>query len=128
MGWGKSPGASEWFQVGASAVLVDGYTGRQNTVPIIDTQGLRSPIELLFPEYNDVVMPAPGTGLFETGPLAGFHLAFIAAWKANKEYALNGQKCQPDATVLQHCILVWNRAHVSSSTTLLSPSTAMYQR
>jgi hypothetical protein len=125
-GWRKFPSAPEWFTNGSMTILQDGYTGANNTLPInlnlwtAKGDPSNSPIGVLFPDYNHVVGPAPAD-------LANFHTAFIAAWKANKEYALNGQKPQDDAVVLQHCILVWNRAHLASSTTNLNPMTASYE-
>jgi hypothetical protein len=120
-GWRKFPSTPEWFAVNGSATLMDGWTGDANTLPIHHAN-LR-PIDVLFPEYAVVDYLIDLQSL----ALTGFHGAFVAAWKANKEFALNGQKVPTDATVLQHCILVWNRAHDNSSTTQLSSSTSGYE-
>ncbi len=40
-----------------------------------------------------------------------FSRAYFTAWKANKEYWLNGRKGGTDAQVLEHAVRVWNRAH-----------------
>jgi hypothetical protein len=73
------------------------------------------PIDLAFPNYHNVVEvvmqgTTPGT------PISDFHHAFIAAWLANQEFALNGLKPLPDYQVLQHVLRAWNRAHSPAST------------
>lgn len=45
-----------------------------------------------------------------------FWQAFLTAWKANQEFALNGLKPQSDAQVLIALARVWNRSHSSSLT------------
>jgi uncharacterized membrane protein len=40
-----------------------------------------------------------------------FIKAYFNAWKSNKEYLLNGWKCQPDEQVLLHTVRMWNKAH-----------------
>lgn len=44
-----------------------------------------------------------------------FQRGFIQAWKANREFQLNGLKSQPDWQVLMTYILAWNRAHFATS-------------
>jgi hypothetical protein len=125
-GWRSFPTSPEWFTNGSLATLTDGYTGAKNTLPInlnlftVKGNPNTSPIEVLFPEYNALMGGVPPE-------LTDFHATFVAAWKANKEFALNGQKPQDDAIVLQHCVLVWNRAHSSSSTVSLTPLTPGYE-
>lgn len=126
-GWRPFPTGKDWFTLGATATLVDGLTGEVNaavdstTRSFFATSPLYRPIDILFPNYASLEQTPPAV-------LADFHKAFFSAWKANQEYALNGQKAQSDAVVLQHTILVWNRAHASSSTTLLSRGTSMYEQ
>lgn len=122
-GWRPFPTDSAWFTQGATAILKDGYTG-ETTAVVYGQENTNPnfpwPIQQLFPEYMSVVYVVPSAALFP------FHSAFVAAWKANKEYALNGQKCQDDETVLQHTVLLWNRAHSNSSTVMLGPTTPGY--
>jgi hypothetical protein len=40
-----------------------------------------------------------------------FNAAFFNAWRANKEFELNGLKSQPDWHVLKTLVKAWNRAH-----------------
>jgi hypothetical protein len=47
--------------------------------------------------------------------LSDFADAFTQAWIANKEYALNGLKVQPDWQVLRTLLGIWNRAHDGST-------------
>lgn len=48
--------------------------------------------------------------------VADFHRAFLAAWKLNQEYALNGLTPQPDWNVLYHALNLWNTAHSNATT------------
>ena len=129
-GWRSFPTPAanpEWFSPTGTAYLKDGYTGQINTLAITSASsqeylGVQTgnpnftmPIEILFPEYGQLTAT-----LSVPLELLPFHAAFVAAWKANKEFTLNGQKAQDDAVVLQHCIRVWNKSHSGSSTFALS--------
>jgi hypothetical protein len=54
--------------------------------------------------------------------LAKFQQAFFAAWKANREWGLNGLPQRPDVAVLQQTLVLWNNAHGSSQTVTIKPS------
>lgn len=54
-----------------------------------------------------------------------FHAAYLAAWKLNQEYLLNGLNAQDDQTVLIHALRNWNRAHHPSSTYVLTANSPM---
>jgi hypothetical protein len=54
--------------------------------------------------------------------LAAFQIAFFAAWKANREYGLNGLVQRPDWEVLQQTLILWNNAHSSSQKITIQPS------
>lgn len=72
-----------------------------------------APIDLAFPQFYrmrcDLARPWPPA-------LADFYKGFVAAWKANAEYTLNGLKAQPDWKVLATYVRIWNAAHDDSST------------
>lgn len=54
----------------------------------------------------------PSTNLVEVVPaLQKFQQAFWAAWKANREYELNGLARQSDWQVLHQVVVRWNMAH-----------------
>ena len=53
--------------------------------------------------------------------LQDFFLAFIQAWKANQEYALNGLNSAADWQVLIHAVNLWNRAHDGSQSVEMEP-------
>ena len=55
---------------------------------------------------------------------AQFQRAFFNAWKANREFGLNGISQRADYEVLQQLVILWNNAHSSSQTYTLSPSYA----
>jgi len=59
-------------------------------------------------------------------PVRDFHQAFLAAWKLNMEYTLNGLNVQPDWAVLVHALRLWNQAHDGSSKFELSPITSSF--
>jgi len=46
--------------------------------------------------------------------LGDLQRAYLTAWKANAERAMNGQKAAPDEAVLAHVLRVWNYAHASA--------------
>jgi len=50
-------------------------------------------------------------GLERTLALVGFGQAFLGAWKANAEYALNGLQAAADWQVLVQTVRAWNMAH-----------------
>lgn len=97
------------------------------------------PIDAAFSVYHELeceiasAKQTIGWGAGAIGPdavmYAQFQLAFIAAWKSNQEYALNGLKAQPDWLVLLHTARLWNRAHapgqgvnITASSTTSDPS------
>jgi hypothetical protein len=45
-----------------------------------------------------------------------FQRGFVRAWKANREFQLNGLRPLPDWHVLMTFILAWNRSHFATST------------
>lgn len=121
--WRTFPTSSEWYTVGATAVLKDPITGQVNMTLDGSGQGQgvfasqpERPIDMIFPQFAELGQPAPSV-------LSGFHAAFVAAWKANQEYALNGLKVQDDAQVLLHMVRVWNRSHSQGTPFELSSST-----
>jgi hypothetical protein len=66
-------------------------------------------IDNAFPDYHYLACQTVPKGL------EAFAQAFTQAWIANKEYALNGLKVQPDWQVLRTLLGIWNRAHNGSS-------------
>jgi len=46
--------------------------------------------------------------------VAAFHSAFVAGYKLNQEYPLNGLQPQPDWQVLLHTLRLWNKAHLNT--------------
>jgi hypothetical protein len=54
--------------------------------------------------------------------MANFQLAYFAAWKANREYGLNGLQQRSDGAVLAQLVQTWNRGHNGAPVTI-SPST-----
>ena len=123
LAWRHFPTSPEWYTVGATATLRDPITGQANMTldgssvgqGIFSSQSQR-PIDMIFPQYAELEQPAPS-------PITDFHAAFVAAWKANQEYALNGLKVQDDSQVLFHMVRVWNRAHSQGTPFELSSST-----
>ena len=77
-------------------------------------------IDLAFSDYRYLECEQ---NLLSTNPfyidnpsLADFMRSFFAAWKANKEYALNGIIPQPTEQVLLHALRLWNNGHDNSLT------------
>lgn len=79
-----------------------------------------TPMSSLFPEWwaaNLSMMP--GVRSFQgatldaekLNALQNFTHAFFQAWKANKEWWLNGRQGGADLDVLAHLITLWNRSH-----------------
>lgn len=78
------------------------------------------PIDLVFPQFRQMECNvAQGD---PNDPLTGFYKAFMAAWKMNAAYALNGLKPQDDVQVFLHTLNMWNRAHDEGSTETIMPS------
>jgi hypothetical protein len=122
LAWRPFPTGSEWYTVGATAFLRDQITGQTNME--VDGAGLgqgifasqaHRPIDMIFPQYAELEQAPPSI-------LAAFHAAFVAAWKANQEYAINGLKVQDDSAVLFHMVRVWNRSHSQGTPFELSSS------
>ena len=77
--------------------------------------------------------PAAGgtvQGLFGTPPqnygpdqvaFARFVRAYMTAWMANQEYALNGLTAQDDGIVLTQLVQFWNAAHETGDTFAIAP-------
>jgi hypothetical protein len=68
-------------------------------------------IDLAFPEYRFLECEQQLVARGKATPHNRFAKAFFAAWKANKEFALNGLNPQTDGTVLAHALRIYNRAH-----------------
>lgn len=49
-----------------------------------------------------------------------FQKTFYSAWKANKEYELNGLQSQPDYIVLLHVLRIWNATHAYGTITYIT--------
>jgi hypothetical protein len=56
--------------------------------------------------------------------LQDFTKAYVAAWKANASYVLNGLAAQPDYVVLAHLLRMWNKSHVGPTWSLLPSNTS----
>lgn len=77
-------------------------------------------IDATFPDYaaieNFVNRTAIGIALnVNTRPLSPFIPFLFSAWKANKEYALNGLQPRENYEVLVQAVRFWNRAHAATS-------------
>ena len=79
------------------------------------------PIDNAFPAFFEIESLKKMLDTSSTDIYAQFYYAFIAAWRANAEFALNGLQPQPDENVLVHTLRVWNTAHDSSATQPLNP-------
>jgi hypothetical protein len=107
-----------WPAQGAAGSLLVPGSGA-NAAPILPGIGYA------LPDFFDLTL---GTGIFlvmhpEWQWFHDFHLAFLSAWKANKEFAFNGLKVQPDWQVLLHVANLWNRAHDGTTFVDLGPPT-----
>jgi len=73
-----------------------------------------TPILSAFPEYVLVMQYAPTMAMTseQSSAVKNFNSAFVQAWKANKEFWLNGRSGADDPTVLTHAAEIWNRAHL----------------
>lgn len=100
-------------------------------------------IDSAFPDYTHVSMltstppttlAVPGTSFVipvsmlpeDLQTLYEFERAYFTAWKANKEYWLNGRKGGTDAQVLEQAVRIWNRAHLPGKGTDVYPDGPMY--
>jgi hypothetical protein len=127
--WRRFPNATKssdapWFQPGSIAGfnwLGDDW-GACVFSPLQVTTTVR-PIDVLFengsPVYAQLeadnflvwaVIMAGGNAEIYTA-LVGLYNAFLAAWKSNREYGLNGLQRQSDAQVLAQVVSFWNAAH-----------------
>jgi len=112
-GWFEPFGAPSVFWPPAAPIYWSAWTNKSV---------FARPIDVAFPEYRQLECELansyalPGISLKDIGFLRGaaviaFLSAFFAAWRMNKEYALNGLKPREDWEVLLHTLRVWNRAH-----------------
>jgi hypothetical protein len=125
--WRRFPNANKssdaaWFEPGSIAPF-DWYgdkwaacIGPFRPVPV-------RPIDMLFengaPVYAQLegdnfllwafAMSAGSSDVYTA--LVGLYNAFLAAWKSNREYGLNGLQRQSDAQVLAQTVAFWNAAH-----------------
>jgi hypothetical protein len=104
------------------------------------TGSVLRPIDAAFPQYHqlecDVAVATPYANLPDSGGtlngqavtpdqimFARFILAYFGAWKANAEFALNGD--QPtygdDSGVLSHVLTFWNNSHQPGATNVITP-------
>lgn len=128
----SNPNDAQWFTHGSSltSLGVSNWNGLSISIPgyALETA---APIYTVFPLLAQVV----GTGNFlqqaeyNALPVAvqSFHQSFIAAWKLNQEYALNGLNVQPDWAVLVHALRLWNRAHQPGTPYALEDSGVLYE-
>jgi len=65
-------------------------------------------IDVAFPSYRHLECEQQK---LLPGVVGEFQKAFFAAWKANKEYSINGLKAVDDWQVFLHTVRLWNRAH-----------------
>lgn len=128
-GWRKFPTDASWFVPGGMAQIKDNITGKPNAT-ILGAKATpwgpaTRPIDVLFPDYAVVTAPVPSNvAIFGYGP---FHNAFISAWKANQEYAINGLKPQDDTSVLLHLLRIWNRAHTPGAGFYLNSAAPVFE-
>jgi len=117
----NDPNDAGWFQPRASLPWGPfNWKGATWGAPLSDQwhQGWRL-VDYAFGVYHHLECEmAANAGGTSAWPL--FSQSFIAAWKLNAEYALNGLRPQPDWAVLVHAARVWNRAHDASSVLGLS--------
>lgn len=109
--WRKFPDPNNaadaaWFSLDQGVEIGQWQGARWNNPPVAlgSAVGVR-PIDSAFDVYRQFECE------IARRPDDEFLAAFFSAWKANKEYALNGLKAQPDWQVLLHLIRVWNFAH-----------------
>ena len=77
-------------------------------------------INRAFPDYASLVCNLNNPDY--DPQMAAFYRAFVAAWKLNKEYALNGLKLPAaDWQVLQHTVRLWNMANGHSAYRIIQP-------
>lgn len=117
----NNPADAAWFQIGQLAIPGDtsrtngfewqdafwnlGYSRSYNTAWYPANTNLR-PIDAAFPEYRYLECE------LSQSAISDFQRAFFTAWKANREYALNGLQPQRDAAVLVHVLNLWNASHL----------------
>ena len=128
-----SPGSPSWRSFPEPAVKADAAwfgTGQSTGGVFFDWQGAhwvvaqtfgtnQRPIDAMFPEYARLYQES-------TGSASDFQKAFFTAWKANKQYWINGRKGASDAQVLIQTLRLWNRAHMSTSSLSLASGNASY--
>lgn len=78
------------------------------------------PIDNAFGQYG-LIPPLEQNITTQAPELAGLVAAFVAAWYANAEYALNGWQPKADSDVLAHTVRLWNAAHEANPYKLLAP-------
>jgi len=81
-------------------------------------------IDAVFPEFRQLECEA--ATLYGSAPQEQFLAAFYGAWKANKEYALNGLNAAPDWQVLINTVRMWNLAHEDGAGYSFYPADPQY--
>ena len=94
------PGVGPW----KNAVWSTGHTGDD---PPNWAQTDKRAIDAAFPVFRYLECEMSQSGVTD------FQKAFFAAWKANKEYELNGLVSQPDYIVFLHLVRLWNQSHAN---------------
>jgi hypothetical protein len=142
-GWNTPSNLGNWFSIPAASGDLrmgagwwkDGFFGIRgpgqpqtydSTQPAANVAwGGTRPIDVAFPDYGKLI-DANNTGdnpflvmdllgIPHNGPTGSdFGSAYIAAWKANAEYALNGLKSKSSSEVLLNFLRVWNGTHATS--------------
>jgi hypothetical protein len=105
-----NPADAGWFDRSGT-----GWSGKWGNWVGLAPSGVYRLIDQAFPEYHLLECEqralAPSNAPAFQQAVADFQRTFFAAWKANKEYALNGLKPQPDWQVLLHAVRMWNASH-----------------
>lgn len=124
-----SPNANpEWFQVPTYGPWGNSFVSRMYGGEFVACLWDKSrggidptiswrPIDLAFGVYR--YLECEQSALSSDPNVAQFQQAFFSAWKANKEYALNGLAPQSDAQVFLHTLRLWNASHDGSTTVVL---------
>ncbi len=121
----KNPHQDEWW----GCFTFPGDTGRRgvdqafydNGTDGENTNAHEYPVYRQY-EFEMTTWPIKGpTSAAQMAVFRKFLAAFWHAWKANREFALNGLKQKGDWEVLARTIALWNQAHSPSSTFKLAP-------
>jgi len=153
--WRRFPSASggnandaEWYKTGSQTFSWSGSSSGPVNTWTGGNQYQARPIDTAFPAYRilfecssrlpqvpGVTIPSgarsgwggvrPTINQALTAQVVAFNNAFEQAWKANKEFELNGMQSQPDWLVFLHVLRIWNKAH-DGSTFYAVPYVATY--